>query len=510
MDPGLADKHAGGGGDLRYLIGVDIGTTNIKALLFDETGRAAGEARTPSPVSLLDTGGGVYDADEIWSVCCHLIRSLGAGREVRGSGGIREEIAGIAITGMGEAGVPMDGDGRVLYPAVAWFDPRTEACPAWWEETFGGGRMFAITNLKNQHIFTVNKLLWLKEHEPGVFARMRRWNCMPDFIGYRLTGRSAMDYSIASRTMMLDTRARTWSDEILNHAGIPRDILPEAVPSGTRIGEVTAAAAELCGLKAGTPVFAGGHDHICGALAASVISPGTVLDSSGTCEEVLVSVDSLEDTLALGQAGFNTGFHAAPGRFYVSGGVPASGASVDWFKREFEGASSGGVPGARGLLFLPHLRGSSSPQRDKLSKGAFLGIQSHHTRTDFMQAVYEGVAFELRLLADQLLGGKKPERVVSIGGGTMDARWLQIKADVLGVEIEVPSVQECTALGAALLAGVGAGIYKNAEEAVARTFRAGKTVVPRREANALYNQLYPSYRTLCETLYPINKALEPL
>lgn len=496
---------------MRYLVGVDIGTTNVKALLFDETGREAGEVRTPSPISPLSTGGGIFDAGEIWAVCCRLIMSLVSGQEAQGNAGIRDQIAGIAITGMGEAGVPMDGDGRVLYPVIAWFDPRTEAYPAWWDETFGGERMFAITNLKNQHIFTVNKLLWLKEHEPGVFAGTRRWNCMPDFIGYRLTGNSAMDYSIASRTMMLDVRAKTWSDEILNHAGIPREILPETVPSGTKIGEVTASAAALCGLKAGTPVFAGGHDHICGALAASVISPGTVLDSSGTCEEVLVSVNSLGDTLALSEAGFNTGFHVVPERFYVSGGIPASGASVDWFKREFSdpaSTGSGGTPGAGGLLFLPHLRGSSSPQRDKLSKGAFIGIQLQHHREDFMQAVYEGVAFELRLSVERLLAGRKPDRVVSIGGGTMDARWLQIKADVLGAEIEVPAVQECTAFGAALLAGIGAGVYRNAEEAVQRTFRAGKTVAPRREMKDTYDRLYASYRMLSDTLYPINKALE--
>ncbi|MCI9120526.1 MAG: hypothetical protein HFG00_03225 [Oscillibacter sp.] len=492
---------------MRYLLGLDLGTTHVKALLFDETGRTAGEARAPSPLTLLEAGGGIFDAEALWQICCQLLQRLAGAHEACGTGG----VSGIAVTGMGEAGVPMDGDGRVLYPVIAWFDPRTEGCPDWWGRTFGSERLFEITNLKNRHIFTANKLLWLKEQEPAVFKRMKRWNCLPDFIACRLTGRSAMDYSIASRTMLLDVRTKAWSEEVLAHGGIPRDILPELVPPGTKIGEVTPAAAAQCGLKAGTPVFAGGHDHICGALAAGVVAPGVALDSSGTCEEVLVSVDSMQDTRSLSRAGFHAGFHVAPGKCYTAGGIPASGASVDWFKRTLfpaSGGSGGSRPGANGLLFLPHLRGSSSPQRDQMSKGALAGIQPHHTWGDFMQAVYEGVAFELRLTMEALSGGSCPKRVVAIGGGTMDSRWLQIKADVLGVKIEVPAVRECTALGAALLAGIGAGVYKDAGEAVEKTFRLGKTAVPQQETKALYDRLYAVYRTLGNALYPVNQDLE--
>lgn len=483
----------------------------MKALLFDETGKVAGQSKKPTPLSMLETGGGIFHADEIWRVCCALIADLIHAQEAQGNLGIRNMVAGIAITGMGEAGVPMDAAGNVLYPAIAWFDPRTEKYPSWWNETFGDEKLFEITNLRNQHIFTIHKLLWLKEYEPSIFAKMKRWNCMPDFIAYKLTGHSAMDYSIATRTMMLDARTKTWSEEILRHAGIPGEILPEPVPSGTRIGEVSAAAETLCGLKAGTPVFAGGHDHICGALAAGIISPGVVLDSSGTCEEVLISVENQRETISLSRAGFNAGFHTAAEQYYISGGIPASGTSVDWFRREFPTSSDSSTTseaGARGLLFLPHLRGSSSPQRDKISKGAFIGIQAHHHREDFIQAVYEGVAFELRLSIEQLLNGKTPDRVVSIGGGTMNTQWLQVKANILNVEIEVPEVQECTALGAALLAGIGAGIYKNAKDAVNQTFRVGQKVIPQGGTTAIYDRLYKIYRSLYGTLRPVNLALD--
>ena len=406
---------------LRYLIGIDMGTTNVKALLFDEQGNTAGEARCPSPITLLPDGGGVFDPEELWRLCCRLLTELldAAPAEAR------SRLAGLAVTGMGEAGVPLDAAGRPLYPVIAWFDPRTEQYPAWWRDTFGEDRLYAVTGLKNQHIFTANKLLWLKEHEPRVFGEMRRWHCIPDYIAFRLTGASAMDLSLATRTLLLDAASGTWSRELLAHAGIPADILPPAVPSGTKVGEVTAAAAACCGLPAGTPVFAGGHDHICGALAAGAVEPGIVLDSSGTCEEVLVSSETLSGTRSLSAQGFNAGYHTAPGRFYVSGGIPASGASVDWFRREFP-AKEGGAscPGANGVLFLPHLRGGSSPERDAISKGAFVGLQARHTHADLRQAVYEGVAFELRRSVEQLLQGGRPRRVVSIGGGTKNAAWL--------------------------------------------------------------------------------------
>ena len=280
-----------------------MGTTNVKALLFDEQGNTAGEARCPSPITLLPDGGGVFDPEELWRLCCRLLTELldAAPAEAR------SRLAGLAVTGMGEAGVPLDAAGRPLYPVIAWFDPRTEQYPAWWRDTFGEDRLYAVTGLKNQHIFTANKLLWLKEHEPLVFGEMRRWHCIPDYIAFRLTGASAMDLSLATRTLLLDAASGTWSRELLAHAGIPADILPPAVPSGTKVGEVTAAAAACCGLPAGTPVFAGGHDHICGALAAGAVEPGIVLDSSGTCEEVLVSSETLSGTRPLSAQGFNGG-----------------------------------------------------------------------------------------------------------------------------------------------------------------------------------------------------------
>lgn len=496
---------------MEYLIGIDIGTTNIKVILFDETGRQISAAQEKSPLQLLKNNGGIFDAEKVWNICAGLLKDLLDKCAFCGKGDVASKIAGLAVSGMGEAGVPMDAEGNSLYPVIAWFDARTESYPSWWDETFGEKRLFEITNLKSQHIFTVNKLLWLKEHEKECFSKIKRWDCMPDYIAYRLTGRSVMDYTIATRTMMLDVHQKCWSEEILNHCGISKDILPELVPSGSLIGRITKEAFHKCGLLPGTPVYAGGHDHICGALAAGVISPHVLLDSSGTCEEVLVSMDSIAATEMLSRKGFNAGFHVAQGRTYISGGIPASGASVDWFLREFpcpDTASAHVAPSIDGPLFLPHLRGGSSPQRDKSSMGAFVGLRAQHQWSDLMQAVYEGVAFELKLSAEQLLGTTPPSRMITIGGGSKNDIWLQIKADVMNTVIEVPEVQESTALGAALLAGIGVGIYRDADDAVAKTFRVGKRILPCAETQKIYQKKWPIYRRLYTALHEVNEMMD--
>lgn len=486
---------------LQYLIGVDVGTTNLKALAFDTSGVPRANASASTPTQPLPNGGAQYDTDELWGLIASLLRKLAAALP----GGT---CSGLAVTGMGEAGVPLDADGGALYPAIAWFDPRTAAISGEWARRAGAERLLHITGLRAQHIFTVNKLLWLRAHEPEVFSHMSHWHCLPDFIAYRLTGVSVMDRSIASRTMLLDQARGDWSDELLTLAGIPRRLLPAVADSGAPCGRVTREAAALTGLPEGLPVFTGGHDHICGALACGVFSPQVVLDSSGTCEEVLVPLGSFAEAAPLGCAGFNVGCHTAPGMFYAAGGIPASGASVDWYTRQFP-ASGGSVPGADGLLFLPHLRGGSSPARSPASKGAFVGLRASHSPDDLAQAVYEGVAFEMRRCMERLLNGAPPARVLSIGGGTKNARWLQIKADVLGVPIEVPAVQEASALGAALLAGVGAGVFRDVRDAVSKTYCVGTQVRPASDATAVYNRLYPLYETLEPVLHDLNAALEP-
>ncbi len=270
---------------------------------------------------------------------------------------------------------------------------------------------------------------------------MRHWACMEDFLAFRLTRRLKMDYSIGSRTMMMDIERGAWSPEILACAGISENMLPELAPSGTLVGEVTAEAARMTGLKPGTMVFAGGHDHVCGAFASGIFADNVILDSSGTAEEVLTATRDRERLRLLGSKGFNIGRHVYGGLFYTAGGIPASGAAMDWFGGVWpltEQERRLKVAGAHGMMFLPHLRGSSTPTRDQKSKGAFLGLREYHTGSDFSQAVTEGLCYEFRQVALALLGDEPPQKIVAIGGGTKNREWIQTKADIMQTVIEIP------------------------------------------------------------------------
>lgn len=489
-------------------MGIDVGTTNIKVVVWDEDGGTAAQARSPSPLRRASEDSAVYDPEEIRETVFRLMVQAVAQLESVEPGAVKR-LCGIAVTGMGEAGVPLYRDGEPLFPIIAWFDRRTEQYESWWAERLPDEALFAITHLRRQHIFTANKLLWLKDNRPDVFERMHRWHCVPDYVGFCLTGCSCMDYTLASRTMLMDFSKRCWSEKLLDMIGMDASVLPKLVPSGSPAGTVTAQAASYCGVAPGTPVFAGGHDHICSALATGVVEPGVVLDSSGTCEELLVAKNDAESVETLGRKGFNAGYHVVPERWYVSGGIPASGASVDWFQREFVGVQpdSNATPGAQGLLFLPHLRGSSSPARDLQSRGVFAGVQAQHTRADFMQAVYEGVAYEMKQMVERLSAGQPVKRIVSTGGGTKNPVWLQTKADVLGLPIEVSETAEASAFGAALLAGIGAGVYTGVDEAIRRAVRIVRTVAPRLNRTAYYRKAYPVFRQLEGALRPIHTAM---
>jgi len=489
---------------MQYFLGIDLGTTNIKGIVFQDDGVEVCSASEPSPVQPLGEGGAVYDPKALWNIACRLLSILTEYLRLERGEEEWKNLAGAAVTGMGEAGVPLGTDGTPLYPVIAWYDSRTRIYADRWREEFGNDRLFQITALRNQHIFTANKLMWLQEHEEDTMKQMERWHCVPDYISFCLTGQSVMDVSLAARTMLFDLSKGDWSEELLKFVGVKRTVLPRVVPSGSFIGPVSGQAAAATGLPEGMPVFAGGHDHICGALAVGIFRQGCLLDSSGTSEELLVSSPQLERVWHLGGMGYNVGPHVVPGQFYLAGGMPASGASVDWFRRQF-GQRHAGQPGANGLLFVPHLRGSSSPERRGTAAGAFLRIRDFHTGDDFAQAVYDGVCMEARLLAESLLDSERLERMVSIGGGTKNPVWMQTKANVMNKPVEVPEVREAAAFGAALLAAVGAGRYASCQEAFSKTYRIGEIVRPHSEAVEIYQERYQEFQNVRAVLRAVDE-----
>jgi xylulokinase len=326
---------------------------------------------------------------------------------------------------------------------------------------------------------------------------------------------------MASRTMLFDLSRRAWSEELLRLTALPAALFPPALPSGQIVGWITPEAARACGLPAGLPVATGGHDHICAALAAGVIDPGTVLNSSGTTDTILSSLEQPILTGPVTRSGLCCGCHTAPDRFYLVGGF-MSGAVVNWVIRMLAGEGPAGSgtdalqslmaaaaqspPLANGVWFLPYLGGSGPPDRDADAWGAWLGLRLRHNRDDLARAAMEGLSFALRYLLDghQRITGNSAGDLRAVGGGTRNTWWQQVKADVLGLPVEVPDVSEVTARGAALLAGMAVGIYANASEAAGRAYRPTGRYEPDRTQQAVYDR---AYRQVFRTLYPALRGL---
>jgi len=595
-----------------YLLGIDVGTTHIKAVVFDEMGMEAARCVADTP-SLPGDGPGqvVWDPDAIWETVVSVTRGAvemlhhgsaparvapqaestravaggpgtagGDGVPLRESGSEPEsscaahaargtrpeipEIVGIAVASVGESGVPLDREGRPLYPIIAWFDPRTAPQAAWWAREIGQERTRAITGLSVKSIYSALKIMWLFENVSGLKEAIDAWLPVSSFVAFRLTGgrRSCattiggggargrpavagagdlggasgvggaggsarpsdyvVDFSQASRTLLFDQTKLDWSYDLAAAAGIPARILPRAVPSGTLAGFVTRETALATGLPAGVPVFMGGHDHVCGALAVGATRPGVLLDSCGTAESIL---SSCQDASALRlkavcENGFSFGCHVVHGMHYAMGGLLASGGAVEWFMREFCGtsASYGQVmdlaqaaqPGAGGVIFVPRLLGSGPPTRDERATGSFARLRPSATLADFARAVFEGLGFELRtaIKAMEAAIGMQVSTVIATGGGARNALWLDIKASILGLPIEVPEVTEATALGAALLAGIGCGLYRDADDALARTLRIARRVEPNGSLSRVYEDAYPAYCAVSEALRRADEEID--
>jgi xylulokinase len=308
---------------------------------------------------------------------------------------------------------------------------------------------------------------------------------------------------MASRTMLFDLRARAWSRDLLGVARLPTNLLPPPLPSGEIAGRVTPEAARATGLMTGTPVMAGGHDHICAALAAGVIAPGPVLNSSGTADALLATSDAPAVGGLAARSGLCCGCHTARDRYYLLAGF-VSGGVVSWLCRTLVGEDSPAAlatllaeaaaaePGARGVAFLPDLSGSPPPERDPNSWGAWLGLRLEHTRGDLVRAVFEGLTLSLRRLMDVFIDttGRTPDELRAVGGGSRNTWWLQLKADVLGLPVAVPSLSEFTARGAALLAGLGAGIYADDSAAAATSYRVSTRYEPEGHRRDYYGGIY--------------------
>ncbi len=405
---------------------------------------------------------------------------------------------------MGMDGVPVDAKGDVLYPFISWHDPRTAPQAEWWKGKIGAERTFSITGFPLWPFMAAMRLLWMREHEPKIIDRADKWLLIEDFLNSRLCGARATDYSMASCTQLFDQRKRAWSEELLSASGLPRRLLPELKPSGTRLGTVRAAAAAATGLPEGTPVVLGGQDHLCGTLPVGAHRPGNILDVFGTWENVITAVPDAPLTEEVRRASVCIQAHVAPGVYAAWGGTMA-GECLEWSRRAL-GEAGDAPPGAGGVLFLPHIAGAACPVADADSRGAFVGIAPSTTRADLQRAVVEGLNFQFLDILETLQAGLgcRFDRITAAGGGARSDVLLQAKADMTGLPVDVPEVTDATALGAAMIAGVGAGVYADLDEACRRVKRPGKVYAPRREFKETYAKSFARYRRLYPALKAVN------
>jgi xylulokinase len=502
-----------------FLVGIDIGTQSIRALLADTLGRTVACVGRPTPAIVLGPGRAEYQPDGLFATVLDALRELAESVPAGGA------VLGIACASMGEACVLADIEGKPLANAITWFDRRTEAVTVELERRLGQQRAFRIAGIPIDPTLSLPKLLWHRRHDPAMFARARKMLNLADWIAFRMSGEAATDPSLASRTLCLDMAARDWSAELLDVAGLDRALLPPIRQSGTRLGPVLPDVLAATGLPGKPVVGVGAHDHVCGGFAAGAGRPGVLLDSMGTAEALFQTVAHPVLTQANRSLGFMQGIVGLHRPLaYFGTGINSSGGTIEWFRallgdaghsvpaRDALIAEAAAVPpGARGTAFLPHLAYGTPPNGDRASRGAFLGLTTGTSRGAMLRAVLEGLALEARLAVDAMAalpGAGRPDDIRLIGGGTRNPLLLRIKAAAYARALTVIGEPEATALGAALLGGLAAGVWPDLDAAQAAIVQERRVVEPDAAWVSLYAELFDVvHRRFYATVAPLHHAL---
>jgi xylulokinase len=499
------------------LIGLDVGTTGCKAVVFDPDGQLLASAAREYPVDLPQPGWAEQDIEAVWALA---LTSIG---EAIAAAGVRD-VAAIGLSVHGEAVTPVDAAGRPLRPTILGMDTRTDAQNEWLRQRFGAKALFERTGMPILTVNTLPKLLWIREHEPDVWAAADKFLLVEDFLIARMTGAAFISDCLASRTQLCDLEAGDWSAPILDAVELAPERLAEVAPSGTQVGRLSAELTERLGLASAPGVVSGGHDQACGALGVGLTRPGLAMVSSGTAEVVEVALGSPVVSEPLYAGNVSVYRATVPGLFLAMTLNHSGGLALRWFRDGFcepqlSRADDGGgdaydliLEGASaepsGLLVLPHFAGAGTPTFDTASKGAILGLTFSTTRTDLAKAILEGLTYELRINLDVLReGGVAIDVLRAIGGGAKSALWLQLKADITGIPVITPRVTEAAAFGAALLAGTGAGLWASAAEGAERFLELTDTYEPDAARHAAYTEQYERYREVYPAVSPISHRL---
>jgi len=494
---------------MAYVLGIDVSTTGAKALLVDEKGAVVADATTEYPLSTPRPLWSEQDPADWWSGVQASIKRALAEAKVSAA-----EIVGVGLTGQMHGLVLLDKAGQVLRPAILWNDQRTGAQCDWITHQVGAQQLLAWTGNRALTGFTAPKIVWVRENEPQIYARVAQILLPKDFIRFKLTGRYATDMAGAAGTLLLDVKARTWSQGMLRALDIPADWLPPTHEGPQVTGTISAEAAAATGLRAGTPVVGGGGDQAAQAVGVGAVQPGVMALTLGTSGVIFAPT---AEPVIEPQGRLHAFCHAAPGRWHLMGVMLSAGGALHWYRdalaagqsyAEMDKSAAGAPLGAEGLVFLPYLTGERTPYPDPNARGAFVGLTVRHGLAHLTRAVLEGVAFGLRDSLELLreVSGQITQ-VRASGGGARSALWRQILADVLDCELVTVNVTEGAAYGAALLAGVGVGVWPDVDTACQRVVRITAHTAPDAARVGRYEEMYRVYHGLYGALKPSFDAL---
>jgi xylulokinase len=497
-------------------MGIDVGTTGTRAVIVRPDGHVVGAATgAHKPMRMERPGWAEQDPEDWWQA------AVSATTGALGAAGIKgSDIAAVGLSGQMHGVVLLDKARAVLRPSLIWCDQRSQPQCDWITSQVGSERLIQLVSNPALTGFSAPKLLWIRDHEPATFERAAQFLLPKDFVRFRLTGEFATDVSDASGTLLFDVAHRQWSREILEALRIDEALLPRAHESPEVTGKITREAALLTGLAAGTPVVGGAGDQAASAVGNGIVLPGLTSATLGT-SGVIFAYTEIPRLDPLGR--IHTFCHAVPGKWHVMGVTQGAGLSLRWFRDFFGGieawyAAQIGVdpyellikeaeripPGSGGLLFLPYLMGERTPHLDPQARGMWFGLTAAHTRGHMIRSILEGVAFSLRDSIEIFKELEIPvEEIRLSGGGSQNFTWREIQADIYGKEVATLRTSEGSAFGAALLAGVGAGIYSSVQDAARQAVQVREGMSPRPANVAVYNQFYQVYRNL----YPAVKGL---
>lgn len=499
---------------MKYVLGVDLGTSAVKILLVNQAGEVTAEVSKEYPLYQEKVGYSEQDPNDWVEQTIAGITEL-----MKDFKGNPEDIEGMSFSGQMHGLVLLDENNEVLRNAILWNDTRTTAeCKEIYEKV-GEERLLEITKNPALEGFTLPKILWVKNHEPEIFNKAKAFVLPKDYVRYKLTGELHMEYSDAAGTLLLDVSQKTWSEEICEILGIDPEICPPLVASHDKVGTITEEIAHATGLSGATKVFGGGADNACGAIGAGILEDGKTLASIGT-SGVVLSYEASGDKDFKGKVHYFN--HAAPEVFYTMGVTLSAGYSLSWFKDTFAADESyeellqdvGTVPaGSNGLLFTPYIVGERTPHVDANIRGSFIGMDATHERKHFARAVLEGITFSLNESVEIFReNGKNIDSIVSIGGGAKNEAWLQMQADIFNAKIIKLQSEQGPGMGATMLAAFGCGWFSSLQDCANEFLKEESIYTPNpdnvqkyKELFAIYKQVYTNTKTMNDQLMEFRK-----